>query len=377
MKKERTVFQTDKRYPGVRRRELETLNGYEKDYAYYIQYRDKTQNNKVVMAKLGNESEGWNYQKAYLEKETRKTLADQESLGIVPVVGDATIMEIWQDYMVYNDDRPETIKTQKFYMKKLKPFYKIRASQIMNRMIQDFRKNLEKETNTKGQHYAAQSIVHFMKQLKLLLNYGVKRELCSDNPNLKFEFPRINNQKIEFLTDEQVKAYLAALDEDKDVVGCMFLKIAFYTGMRKKAIINLQWEDIDFEQDRIILRGEVAKNHMTNYIPLPEKIKEELKIFPKVSKYIFPGKYGIAPREDFVRVARRIRDKVGLPKNFRPIYMLRHNFATHLACSGKVEIYTIQRLMTHQSPQMTQRYAHFMDKTLKDASKVIEELFNQ
>lgn len=116
---------------------------------------------------------------------------------------------------------------------------------------------------------------------------------------------------------------------------------------------------------------------MTNYIPLPEKIKEELKIFPKVSKYIFPGKYGIAPREDFVRVARRIRDKVGLPKNFRPIYMLRHNFATHLACSGKVEIYTIQRLMTHQSPQMTQRYAHFMDKTLKDASKVIEELFNQ
>jgi hypothetical protein len=36
-----------------------------------------------------------------------------------------------------------------------------------------------------------------------------------------------------------------------------------------------------------------------------------------------------------------------------------------LASSGKVDLYTLQRLLTHKSPQMTQRYAHLRDETLR------------
>lgn len=49
---------------------------------------------------------------------------------------------------------------------------------------------------------------------------------------------------------------------------------------------------------------------------------------------------------------------------------LRHTFASMLASSGEVDLYTLQRLLTHKSPTMTQRYAHLRDETLKKAANV-------
>lgn len=145
--------------------------------------------------------------------------------------------------------------------------------------------------------------------------------------------------------------------------------------MRKGAVINLKWTDVDFDNNKLLLRGEVAKSRKTNIIPLPDPAKEAILTLPHTSEYLFTGKDGKKPREDFKRIAQRVKEKAGLPKHFRATYMLRHNFASYLASSGKVDLYTIQRLMTHESPQMTQRYAHLADKTLQEGSKVIEELF--
>jgi len=39
-----------------------------------------------------------------------------------------------------------------------------------------------------------------------------------------------------------------------------------------------------------------------------------------------------------------------------------------LASSGKVDLYTIQKLLTHKSPVITQRYAHLRDEALRNAS---------
>lgn len=39
----------------------------------------------------------------------------------------------------------------------------------------------------------------------------------------------------------------------------------------------------------------------------------------------------------------------------------------------KVDLFTLQKLFTHGSPQMTQRYAHFADEAVKRAASVIDE----
>lgn len=48
-----------------------------------------------------------------------------------------------------------------------------------------------------------------------------------------------------------------------------------------------------------------------------------------------------------------------------------------LASSGKVELYTLQQLVTQKSPSMIQRYAQLRYEALKNASKLAGELVEQ
>jgi integrase len=48
-----------------------------------------------------------------------------------------------------------------------------------------------------------------------------------------------------------------------------------------------------------------------------------------------------------------------------------------LASSGRVDIATLQKLITHKSPQMTQRYAHLRDEALRKASELAGSLITK
>jgi hypothetical protein len=43
----------------------------------------------------------------------------------------------------------------------------------------------------------------------------------------------------------------------------------------------------------------------------------------------------------------------------------------------RLHMYTLQKLLTHKSPQMTQRYAHLRDETLKKAAGLAGDLIGQ
>ena len=52
---------------------------------------------------------------------------------------------------------------------------------------------------------------------------------------------------------------------------------------------------------------------------------------------------------------------------------LRHAYASMLISSGQVDLYTLQKLLTHESPAMTQRYSHLRDEALRKAASVIND----
>ena len=145
--------------------------------------------------------------------------------------------------------------------------------------------------------------------------------------------------------------------------------------MRKGALLALRGLDADsIDRSIITLRGESAKKGKTDYIPMTAAARSVLEsIVNKTSDYVFPGKNG-GMRSDYRRIARRVKEKAGLPKNFRPLHGLRHNYASRLASSGEVELYILQKLLTHSSPQMTQRYAHLRDETLMKAASIADSM---
>ena len=48
-----------------------------------------------------------------------------------------------------------------------------------------------------------------------------------------------------------------------------------------------------------------------------------------------------------------------------------------LASSGKVDMYSLQKLLTHKDPRMSQRYAHLRDEALRKASNVAGDIIGQ
>ena len=164
-----------------------------------------------------------------------------------------------------------------------------------------------------------------------------------------------------------------ALDAAKDQNLASLVRLALATGMRRGALLALQWDDLDFRTGHITLRGEVAKSGNTSQIPMTAAALVILEGIERTSSpYVFPGKKG-GKRVEVRNFTDRIRKVAGLPADFRPLHGLRHTYASWLASSGKVDLFTLQKLMTHGSPQMTQRYAHLADEAMKRAASVIDE----
>ena len=89
---------------------------------------------------------------------------------------------------------------------------------------------------------------------------------------------------------------------------------------------------------------------MNQKIPFNETAKGILGSHPRTdSPFVFPGKDG-KQRFTVAKAANRIKKKAGLPHDFRPWHGLRHVYASMLASSGEVDMYTLQKLLT---PQMT------------------------
>ena len=221
-----------------------------------------------------------------------------------------------------------------------------------------------------------QTVKHVLTLVKRILNFALQKGYIDFIPGtLRITMPTVDNRVTENLTPEQVQNLLKALDEEPDQTLASLVRLALFTGMRRSALLNLQWEDLDFET-RDLVWGSVAKKGKTEIIPMNDQARAILTALPQTkSPYVFPGRYDDKPRGNITDMLRRVKEKAGLPESFRPLHGLRHSFASWLANSGQISMYELQKLLTHSSPQMTQRYAHLHDDALKKASGVAGVLF--
>lgn len=220
-----------------------------------------------------------------------------------------------------------------------------------------------------------QSVKLVLELLRRLGNFADKRRLC---PALGFKLtlPRVDSTKTEDLTPEQLAALLRVLDleqEGGNINVAAAMRLVLFTGLRQGELWRLRWDDLDFQRGFILIRE--PKGGKAQSIPMNEGARALLEAHPRTpgSPYVFPGRGG-KQRHTAAETLRRIREAAGLPKDFRPLHGLRHVFASMLASSGKVDLYTLQKLLTHKSPTMTQRYAHLRDEAMRRASGVADDI---
>jgi integrase len=145
--------------------------------------------------------------------------------------------------------------------------------------------------------------------------------------------------------------------------------IALLTGLRQGDIFDLRWSEVNLNRNQI--SKVINKTRRKNPNPTTLGVcKEAIEVLRKWhlastgSDLVFPSTV-TGNRYDNIDKAFRAVLKAAQIENFR-FHDLRHTFASWLALGG-VDLYTIQRLMTHSDIKMTQRYAHLSPDHMRDA----------
>ncbi len=274
-----------------------------------------------------------------------------------------TLSRLWAEYQAQNSIKGIVTDQNRFDLH-IKPTFGDRTpAEIVPLDLDRLRVRLLKKKSPA-------TVRNVLELFRRIVNFGVKKQLC-EPLGFTVTMPKVNNTTTEDLTTEQLKGLLEAINEDSHQAAGAMMKLALFSGLRRGEMFRLKWEHIDFS--KMFIRLVDPKGGADQIIPLNESARTILESLPRGSDFVFPGRGG-GQRVEIGKALRRIKTAAGLPADFRPLHGLRHAYASMLASSGRVDMYVLQRLLTHKSPQMTQRYAHLRDETLRNASNLAGEI---
>jgi integrase len=362
------------RYPGVYYIKGKKVGTNKEEKIYYVVYR---KDGKLIDEKAGRQfQDDMTAARAAGVRTNRiqgKELSNKEKRRLEKAKREAekkrwTISRLWDEYKARNPNLKGIVTDENRFEKHIKPkFGNQEPKDIIPLDIDRLRIKLLRKR-------APGTVKNVLELLRRIINFGVKKKLCP-GVNFTIEMPRIDNVKTEDLTPKQLSKLLVAIEKDTNLQAANMMKLALFTGMRRGEMFKLKWREIDFNRGFINIKD--PKGGPDQKIPLNDAARELLKSHPRTkSPYVFPGRGG-RQRTDIKHQVNRIKEEAGLPADFRALHGLRHVYASMLASSGEVGMYTLQKLLTHKDPKMTQRYAHLRDEALKRASNLAGDFVTQ
>jgi len=217
---------------------------------------------------------------------------------------------------------------------------------------------------------APATIVKELGVLRRLFNIAIKRwRWVRDNPVDRVELPRVNNERVRYLKDEE----LSLLEKTLPAWLRPIVTLARHTGLRRGNLLGLMWLHINFQTLTILVPE--TKNGRPIGIPLTEtalKVLEERRAaVPASSPYVFCDDKGRPLNPKTVgKVFERVCKKAGI--SHMRFHDLRHDFASCLIQSG-IDLNLVRELLGHRDIRMTLRYAHLAPENLRSAIGALDK----
>ncbi len=208
---------------------------------------------------------------------------------------------------------------------------------------------------------ANQSVVHYLKCLRHVLNLAVKKGKLSRNPFAEVEMPKLSKGRLRFLNVSEEADLLKAIGPRY----APWVRFAILTGLRQGEQFPLKWTDVDLEQGFLTLPD--TKAGEVQYVHLNEEAKGILKALTswKDSRWVFPSQNrgsAMNPLNFYHRAFVPAVEKAELEDV--TWHTLRHTFASRLAMSGATE-QDIASCLRHSTTALVKRYAHLSQTHLK------------
>lgn len=205
----------------------------------------------------------------------------------------------------------------------------------------------------------------------------------------KGDWPKYTEEDPESYTQEELKKFFAACNDDEYLLFQFFL----HSGFRDQEVRHLHWDDLDFENGTAKVKSKTAsrtqaysfdpKSRRSREVPLPDGLLMQLKARKKTAttKLVFPSRPhwkapkarpGGKPSDEFLDYCKAVALRAGLNcgdcensdgeicaaapccERFY-LHKFRATFATMHLRSG-VDILTVSRWLGHKDLKTTMRY---------------------
>ncbi len=356
-KTKKRFYRAGKRFPGVYYRPLRHASL--KDKTFYISYRSKS-SHKQIMEKVGRESEGMTPEKARDIRNARIAASVDKKFERKKVL---TFGQIFEKYIVAAKQEKKSWRTDlgtyRTWLEK--PFGKMKMDEISPFHLNKLKKQMT------DQGSAPRTVNKALQVVRHTYNWASQNQLYSgDNPATKVKFYKLDNARQRFLTPEEAVTLLEALKARSYQTYCIAY-VSLLTGMRLGEVLNLSWNDIDFENNLIMVRD--TKNGESRMIPISAPLKQLLSEIPVTGPKVFTHK-GLS--KSFYRTVRDLGFNEGIEDRRQRVsfHTLRHTYASWAVKAG-LPLYNLSKALGQKTLAMTQRYAHLQPETLKPISDAV------
>ncbi|MBP3846733.1 tyrosine recombinase XerD [bacterium] len=228
--------------------------------------------------------------------------------------------------------------------------------------------------------YKKTTIARKIASIRTFYKYLSREKKIENNPAQNLISPKRPKSLPKFLSMEEIEEILNNINISTPAGyrNRAILELLWASGMRVSELSNLNFSNLNLEnneitvfgkgaKERIILITDRAKDYLEKYIEYARPLVAKGYDLPPVSDEspVFINKTGYRLQTRMIRnVINEIVEKIELPKKVTP-HMFRHSFATHLIENG-ADLRVVQELLGHASISNTQIYTHISMQHLKD-----------
>lgn len=228
--------------------------------------------------------------------------------------------------------------------------------------------------------YKKTTIARKIASIRTFYKFLYRERYIDTNPTISLSAPKRPKSLPKFLTPDEVEQILnnVKIDTPAGFRNRVILELLWATGMRVSELSNLNFGDLNIEEneirvfgkgakERIVLISDRAKKYLIQYIDSARKL-----IAPEYDNGeindntpLFINNTGYRLQNKTIRkVINETVERIELPKKVTP-HVFRHSFATKLIENG-ADLRVVQELLGHAGISNTQIYTHISMKHMKD-----------
>lgn len=221
---------------------------------------------------------------------------------------------------------------------------------------------------------AAITINNYRDKMGWFFKQAIKRELIVKNPWIMDNLPETQSfRNIAFSKADQTVLESALL---QDFAGLyLFTRFIYHCFLRPKELRQLKVSNIDFQNQCVIVPGEIGKNRKTQTVPIPSRLFDSIVHYKEMSPnlYLFSGNYtpGISKLAENTPYNhhRKVLESLGLYPGDYTLYSWKHTGAVRALQAG-VNIKLLQRLLRHSSLEETDTYLKSLGLNNEELTKI-------